>query len=63
MKESYMKYGRSYYQARDCKTLSRAKIPSFPENTNQEIVLKKRKFDNRQLMLTELGSKEDQGKE
>ena len=58
-----MKCGRSKHQARDCKTLSRAKThPSFG-NAHQDPVQKKRKFDSGYLKIMELGSEEDLGNE
>ena len=56
-----MKCGRSNHQARDCKTLLRAKTPLFSSNTNQKPVQKKRKFDKGHCKIMELGSEEDSG--
>ena len=56
---SCMKCRRNNHQARNYKTPTRAKTPSFPDSAHQELVQNKRKFNCRHLKITELGSKED----
>ena len=54
-----IKHKRSYHQAWDCNTLSRAKKPPFPGDAKQEPAQKKRKFDKGHLKIIDLGSEED----
>ena len=58
-----MKCGRSNHQAQDCKAPSRAIIPAFLCNANQEPVQKKKKLAKGHLKITELSSEEDSGNE
>ena len=57
----YMKCGRSNYQARDCEALLTAKTHPLLNNTNQEPIQGKRKFDSGHLKIMELSSEEDLG--
>ena len=58
-----MKCRRSNHLAQDCKAPSRAKTRIVLDNTNQETVQKKRKFNREQLKIMKLGLEEDWGKE
>ena len=50
----YQKCGRSNYQVKDSKPPLRVQTPVFPSIINQELVLKKRKFDKEHPKITEL---------
>ena len=58
-----MKCGRRNHPAQDCKAPSRAKTPLVSNNTNQEPVQEKWKFNQGHLKIMELDSEEDSGNE
>ena len=60
MEGRYMKYERKNHQARECKAREREKTPPFVDNTNQEPVDKKRKFDKRDIKFKDLGLEQEQ---